>query len=104
MGMLRTQREEKKSFVFPSSKFQKMISACLLVLFLTYHPGTFFFIHITEELKKIKSSPFECTCPVRSTMVFLIGVSVYTDLLMLWLTGWEGCDLLSVELKAVNAH
>lgn len=37
-------------------------------------------------------------------MLFLIHVCVYTDLLMLWLTGLESCDLLSGQLKALNAH
>lgn len=37
-------------------------------------------------------------------MLILISVSVYTDLLMLWLMGLEGCELLSGELKVLNAH
>lgn len=70
MGVLESLRE-KKSFVFHwSMKLEKIFSACLLVLFLTYHPGTiYFYLHYlrTQKIKKIKSSQFKCRCPVRST-------------------------------------
>lgn len=37
-------------------------------------------------------------------MLVLIRLSVHTDLLMLWLTALEGCECLSMEMKAANAH
>lgn len=37
-------------------------------------------------------------------MLVLICLSVHTDLLMLWLTALEGCEFLSMEMKAANAH
>lgn len=91
-----------------------MVSACVLVLFLTYCPEQFFSHYLRTQKKRslnavslnadVLSKAQWRNVAVMLQMLFLIHVRVYSDLLMLWLTGLESCDLLSGQLKALNAH